>query len=110
MSQLQVQPASPLAIIYFDHVIEREPLAIACMQALTKVGEPGSGLKLLRLVSKQAKRAMQKHIQGFTLKLDGITEELPDVNMLKLSQLLRLRVLVSMGAWIPSPRLRIDSD
>lgn len=97
MSQLQVQPASPLAIISFDHVFEREPLAIACIQALTKVAEPGSGLKLLRLVSKQANRAMQKHIRGFTAKLDGLTEELPDVNMLKLTQLLRLRVLVSTG-------------
>lgn len=78
----------------FPRMIQTEPLAIACIIALTNEGEPGSGLKLLRLVSKQFNIAMQQHIRGFTLTLDGVTEDLPDVIKMKLSQLVRLRVLL----------------
>lgn len=77
--------------------MERTPLASACIEALSDPCEPGSGLKLLRLVSKQVNAAMLRSITGYTLTLDGVTEELPDVSLLNLIQLSDLNVEVVAG-------------
>lgn len=47
-------------------------LALACSAALTSEGDlPGTGTKLMRLVSRTLRTAMLAIISGYTLTLDG---------------------------------------
>lgn len=58
--------------ITLGEVITAVPqLGTACSLALTHVDTPGSGIKLMRLLSKQLSTAMLGAVQGYTLHLDG---------------------------------------
>lgn len=72
-------------------------LANACIAALDRIGMPGVGLKLLRLVSKQANRSLVRAISGYTLLIDGRQPKLPPMSLLKQTQLSYLRVVVDAG-------------
>lgn len=109
-SQLQLPPqdtdsAIAASVSMFSHAIETEPLASACIAALQISGVhrrvqfiPGSGLKILRLVSKQLNTVMTRNnIRGYTLLIDGVCEDLPDISLLKLTHLSCLRVVVTAG-------------
>lgn len=80
----------------FCDAIQIEPLRSACISALTDT-MPGAGLKQLRLVSKQTNAAMLRSISGYTLIIDGVSENLPDGDMLKLTKLSHLRVHAKAG-------------
>lgn len=87
----------------FSHAIETEPLARFCIKVLEIRDKhhnvvPGSGLKVLRLISKQLYSVMTlNNIRGYTLLLDGIKEDVPGVRLLKLTKLSRLHVVVVAG-------------
>lgn len=81
----------------FGQALESEPLANACIAALDRIGMPGVGLKLLRLVSKQANRSLVRAISGYTLLIDGRQPKLPPMSLLKQTQLSYLRVVVDAG-------------
>lgn len=76
--------------------IKIDPLASACISALTD-DMAGAGLKQLRLVSKQINSVMLRSISGYTLIIDGVSENLPDGDMLKLTKLSHLRVHAKAG-------------
>lgn len=81
----------------FYHVIELQPLA--CMKEAAHATDyrAGSGLKVLRLVNKQVCAAMIRAVKGYTLVIDGVSEDLPENNMLKLTQLSRLCLHAKAG-------------
>lgn len=79
----------------FSHAIPQDPLGLACISVMEKEGEPGRCLKLLRLLSMQLNITMLKAIRGFSLIIDG--KQLPDLNMLRLSHLQRLKAQVVSG-------------
>lgn len=87
----------------FLSAMDSEPVASACITALQRRDKhssliPGSGLKVLRLVSKQLRTLITRsHIQGYTLLIDGSAEDVPDVQLLKLTQLSRLCIKVVAG-------------
>lgn len=78
VSQPQQQASgSTQAANAFTIALLREPLLNACISALDTEGQPGSGLKVLRLISKQIKKMMHRVIKGYRVVLDGITGERP---------------------------------
>lgn len=98
--QLQPQAISSMqspAANSFFFALEREPLSNACITVLTKVHKPGSGLKILRLVSRRVSAAMTQAIHNYNLIIDGVEEELPAVRLLKHTQLTSLEVEVLAG-------------
>lgn len=102
--QPQMSCSAPAATsTTLGQAIEQESLAGACIKTLQSFGKlhnaiPGSGIKVLRLVSKQMCTVMTRNnIRGYTLLLDGVTEEVPAVKLLKLAQLSRLHVKVTTG-------------
>lgn len=80
----------------FAHVVAAVPqLAADCSSALTSKELPGSGLKLLRLVSRQLRTALLRAIAGYTLHLEGGTSEMNDVvRLLADTKLSHLTVIV----------------
>lgn len=102
----------------FGLALLRDPLASACISALDSEGQPGSGLKVLRLVNKQVKTAMHRAIKGYRVVIDGITgqrpispptlfgngspRERPDVDYISnlyQTKLSRLRIMVKASEW-----------
>lgn len=97
----------------FSHVLEVEPLARACVSVLAQEALTprtcGSGLKVLRLVSKKCNEIMLRAVRKYTLNLDG--EEIEEVlssnnwqstklpHLLRHTQLSSLRVNVE-GEWL----------
>lgn len=82
----------------FCNTIETTALSRACIEAVEDdLIETGSGLKLLRLVSKQFNAAMLRSVTGYTLKVDGITEALPEFSLLSQLQLSNLTVELVAG-------------
>lgn len=70
-------------------------LGSTCSLALAD-GDPGSGIKLLRLVSKQMRTAMVSVVQGYTLCLDGSGASLlNEMGLLQDTRLSRLCVIVT---------------
>lgn len=75
-----------------------DPLSSACKEIMNTVDAVGSGLKLLRLVSKGVKDALL--VQGYTLLIDGVTlrpAELPNTKFWASTNLITLRVKVEEG-------------
>lgn len=69
-------------------------LGTSCSLILTD-GTPGSGIKLMRLVSKQLRLAMMSVVQGYTLNLNGSGAGLLEkMTVLQSSRLSCLRVSV----------------
>lgn len=99
----------------FSDAVETEPLARACITALGSSDNyyqnvRGSGLKVLRLVSRQLLTVMTRNnIRGYTLLLDGKLEDLPDVRLLKFTRLSRLHVVVVGGESFASPLVVVNS-
>lgn len=93
------QPAATFKATTLPDAFQSEPLAAACLSALQENAyiNDGSGLKLLRLVSKQIRTAVTKSVRGYTLTIDGNPQQLPDVSLLQLTQLSRMRVVVVAG-------------
>lgn len=61
---------------------------------------PGSGLKLLRLVSRQIRTAMLAVVEGYTLSLDGSNIGLMDeLSLLQSTKLSRVRVIVTKDTY-----------
>ncbi|MEW5298374.1 MAG: hypothetical protein WDW38_000895 [Sanguina aurantia] len=89
-------PAPTSTATTLPDAFQSEPLAAACLSALQAHAyvNDGSGLKLLRLVSKQIRAAVTKSIRGYTLTIDGTPQQLPDVSLLQLTQLSRLHLVV----------------
>lgn len=81
----------------FDSAISEVPqLRAICSSALSTDGIPGSGLKLLRLVSRNLRKAMLGVIQSYTLQLDGrATRLLNQMNLLESTRLSHLQVVVT---------------
>lgn len=78
-----------------DTVAAVPQLGEACSSIL-ETGFPGSGLKRMRLVSKQLRSAMLGTVQGYTLRLDGNTASLGDeTRLLQSTRLSRLKVVVT---------------
>lgn len=79
-----------------DEVISAIPqLGMACSAVLT-IAVPGSGLKLMRLVSRQMSTVMLGMVQGYTLQLDGRSPGLfTQMALLALTRMSHLRVVVS---------------
>lgn len=69
-------------------------LGMACSAILT-VAVPGSGLKLMRLVSKKLSSAMLGVVQRYTLQLDGRSGCIRTFALLQQTRLTHLRVVVS---------------
>lgn len=82
-------------------------LGVAC-GAVLNTAAPGSGLKLMRLVSKQLSIAMMDVVQGYTLRLDaasdGLVKEMALLARLR-ARLFYLRVVVTENV---GGGLRID--
>ncbi|MEW5311985.1 MAG: hypothetical protein WDW38_003651 [Sanguina aurantia] len=73
-------------------------LGISCSTVLTD-GTSGSGVKLLRLVSKQLRASMLGVLQGYTLQLNGSGAGLEDqMGLLQHARLSRLLVVVTDDA------------
>lgn len=71
-------------------------LGTSCNSALATEGIPGSGLKLMRLVSRQLRTSMLDLVQGYTLHLDGKATGLVDQKtLLESTRLTHLRVEVT---------------
>lgn len=69
-------------------------LGSRCSSVLTD-GVPGSGLKTMRLVSKQIRAAMLDAVTGYTLRLNGSAQSLMnEMGMLQGTKLSCLRVVV----------------
>lgn len=47
----------------------------------------GSGLTVLLVVNQQVSAAINRAVKGYTLVVGGVSEDLPENNMLKLTQL-----------------------
>lgn len=72
-------------------------LGSSCSKVLEDFfGVPGSGIKLMRLVSKQLRVAMLGMVQGYTLLLNGSGEQLlKEMALFQNTRLSCLRVIVS---------------
>lgn len=87
-----------MAFTTFGGAIAAVPtLANQCSLVLTDQAQ-GSGLKALRLVSKQIRAAMLEAVTGYTLRLDGNAHSLmKEMGMLQTAKLAYLRVVVMDG-------------
>lgn len=64
--------------------------------SLTAANEPGSGLKLLRLLGPECAACMLGLVKGYTLALDGTDESLMrQISLLAKCKLSRLRVVLT---------------
>lgn len=98
----------------FCHAVSQEPLARACVEALAVIAGDkydtgfredgrtisGSGLKVMRLVSKQVNAAMLRNVNRYTLTIDdnAVSDEVPGLgNIMQHVQLSSLRVKLLSG-------------
>lgn len=89
----QVDP-SPLSNMF----TQVPQLATSCIAALTNPECPGSGLRTLRLTSKEMRIVVLDHVQGCTLQLDGVGAEMvPQMTVMKGVDLKRLNVAIMPG-------------
>lgn len=93
------QRIAHMMLATLDGVISVVPqLGIACSAILT-TSIAGSGLKLMRLVSRQLSIAMMDRVQGYTLKLSPFSDSLMEVEITMLARsrarLLHLQVVVT---------------
>lgn len=87
-----------MACTTFEDVISAVPhLGTTCNDTIA-CGIPGSGLKHLRLVSKQVRAAVLSLVQGYTLSLDGCASSLvAQMSLLEGTKLSQLQVDVTPG-------------
>lgn len=88
-----------MVITLGDAITAVPQLGISCSSILTDPYVPGSGMKLMRLISKQLRTAMLGVVQGYTLNLNGKAVTLMDeMALLQKAELIRLCVRVTHGS------------